>query len=118
MLHSKGNMLPFSADASPARALYASELAAVLRAEAKRPGGGAKAIMKWTGASERAVKGWLGGHRGPSGEHLIALIANSDAVTATVMNLAGRGHASGAAQIAEARRLIGDAMLALDRLPP
>lgn len=117
-LHSKGNMLPISADAPATRSLYASALSAALRAEAKRPGGGAKTIMKWTGASERAVKGWLGGHRGPNGDHLIALIANSDAVTAAVMQLAGRGPASAAAQISEVRRLIGDAMLVLDSLPP
>ena len=117
-LHSKGNMLPFSADASPTQALYASAISAVLRAEARRPGGGAKTIMKWTGASERAVKDWLGGHRGPSGEHLIALIANSDAVTATVMHLARRRTAGAMTQIAEARRHIGDAVLALDGLSP
>ena len=116
-LHLKGNMLPVSADAAAIGSLYASAVSIALRAEAKRPGGGAKMIMKWTGASERAVKGWLGGHRGPNGEHLIALIANSDAVTATVMQLAGRGPACAAAQIAEVRRLIGDATLVLDSLP-
>ena len=87
-LHSKGNMLPFSEGASCTQFVYAAALAAVLRAEVEHQGIGAKAIMKWTGASERAVKGWLSGERGPSGEHLISLMANSSAVTAAVMLLA------------------------------
>ena len=71
-LHSKSNMLPFSAGAPCTRSVYTAALAAVLRAEVEHQGIGAKTIMKWTGASERAVKGWLSGERGPSGEHLIA----------------------------------------------
>lgn len=50
----------------------------------------AKTIMRWTGASERAVKGWIGGKPGPSGEHLIALMAESDAVFLAVLRLARR----------------------------
>jgi hypothetical protein len=117
-LHSKGNKLPFLTSPPPARSMYAGALAVALRAEVERPGYGAKTIMNWTGASERAVKGWLGGDRGPSGQHLIALIAYSDAVLAAVMQLAKRDQSSGTAHIVEARRLIGDAMLALEKAAP
>jgi hypothetical protein len=113
-LHSKGNMLPFLAGASPTQSAYAGALAFVLRAEVDQPGSGAKTIMRWTGASERAVKGWLGGRRGPSAEHLIALIAQSDAVLAVVMQLAGRHQTAPRGQIAEARQLIRDALALLD----
>jgi hypothetical protein len=75
---------------------------------------GAKAIMKWSGASERAVKGWLSGCRGPSGEHLISLMANSETVAATVMCLAGKRETDRVSRLAEARRLIDEAMLTLD----
>ena len=115
-LHSKGNMLPFLEGAPCTQFVYAAALAAVLRAEVEHQGIGAKAIMKWTGASERAVKGWLSGERGPSGEHLISLMANSSAVTAAVMLLAKQGGDWHSEHIADARRHIRRAMLALNRL--
>jgi hypothetical protein len=117
-LHSEGNMLPFSEGAPCTQSVYSAALAAALRAEVEHRGIGAKAIMKWTGASERAVKGWLSGERGPSGEHLISLMINSSAVTAAVMRLAKQGHGSHSEHVADARRYILDALLALDRVAP
>lgn len=58
-----------------------------------------KTVMRWTGASERTVKGWLSGTSGPSGEHLIALLRNSDTLLERVLRLAGRG------SLVERRRL-------------
>ena len=49
-----------------------------------------KMAMRWTGASERTVKYWLAGERGPSGDHLIALARHSDAVLFVLLALAGR----------------------------
>jgi len=45
--------------------------------------------MRWAGASERTVKYWFSGERGPSGDHLIALARHSDAVLYVVLALAG-----------------------------
>ena len=116
-LHLKGNLLPFLEDAPPAKSAYAGALSIVLRAEVGQPGAGAKTVMKWTGASERAVKGWLAGRCGPSAEHLIALMGQSDAVLAVVMQLAGRHQALTSEQVAETRRLIREALTLLDTLP-
>ncbi|WP_415183765.1 XRE family transcriptional regulator [Phaeovulum sp.] len=49
-----------------------------------------KTAMRWTGASERTVKYWFSGERGPSGHHLIALARHSGAVLYIVLALAGR----------------------------
>lgn len=49
-----------------------------------------KLAMRWTGASERTVKYWFSGERGPSGDHLVALARHSDAVLYVVLALAGR----------------------------
>ena len=49
-----------------------------------------KTAMRWTGASERTVKYWLSGERGPSGEHLILLAQHSDAVLLTILTMAER----------------------------
>lgn len=49
-----------------------------------------KMAMRWTGASERTVKYWFSGERGPSGDHLIALARHSDAVLYVFLSLADR----------------------------
>ena len=49
-----------------------------------------KMALRWTGASERTVNYWFSGERGPSGEHLIALVRHSDTVLYVVLALAGR----------------------------
>jgi hypothetical protein len=46
--------------------------------------------MRWTGAGERSAKNWLGGTRGPTGEHLLSLIRHSDEVLNAVLRLTGR----------------------------
>ena len=66
---------------------------AIARALHEELGGTHRAIkmaMRWTGASERTVKYWFAGDRGPSGDHLISLARHSDAVLCVVLALAGR----------------------------
>ena len=46
--------------------------------------------MRWTGASERTVKYWFAGERGPGGEHLVSLAQHSDAVLVVLLALADR----------------------------
>ena len=101
-LHSKGNLLHFAGTPTP-RTAYASAVAAALRHEARSSNHGAKIFMRWTGASERAVKGWITGQRGPSGAHLVSLMANSEAVLSAVLNLAGRERQGSSADIERVR---------------
>lgn len=56
------------------------------------------------------------GERAPSGEHLIPLMACSDAVFAAVLKVTGRERSSRGRQVAEVRRLLGEAVLALDEI--
>jgi hypothetical protein len=49
-----------------------------------------KTLMRWSNAKERTAKNWLSGVHGPSGEHLISLVMNSDKVFDAVLILAGR----------------------------
>ena len=69
---------------------YRKAVAAALIQELGLTHRAVKTAMRWTGASERTVKYWLSGERGPSGEHLIALAQHSDAVLLVVLTLAGR----------------------------
>lgn len=79
---------------------YAIAIAAALRRELGTTHQAVKSAMRWTGASERTVKYWFAGSRGPSGHHLIALAGCSDAIFELLLQRAGRQY------YAEARRLI------------
>jgi hypothetical protein len=62
-----------------------------------------KTVMQWTGASERTIKNWFAGTRGPSGEHLVLLLRQSDMVLQIFLSLAGRDHTVAAIKLAAAR---------------
>ncbi len=85
----KGKQLPL-AGAIPS-STYAQTVAKVLATELKGTHRAIKTIAKWTGSSERTAKNWLAGRRGPSGPHLIALLAKSDALLEQILLLAERG---------------------------
>ncbi|MDO5529819.1 MAG: helix-turn-helix transcriptional regulator [Paracoccus sp. (in: a-proteobacteria)] len=69
---------------------YRSAIAIALRDELGLTHRAVKTAMRWTGASERTVKYWIAGERGPNGEHLIALARHSDIVFHMVLMLANR----------------------------
>ena len=69
---------------------YRAAIAAALREELGQTHRAIKTAMRWTGASERTVKYWIAGERGPSGEHLIALVRHSEIVFHVVLILADR----------------------------
>lgn len=69
---------------------YRTAIAMALHEELDNTHRAIKTAMHWTGASERTVKYWFSGERGPSGDHLIALARHSDAVLYVVLVLADR----------------------------
>ncbi|MTJ05876.1 MAG: XRE family transcriptional regulator [Sediminimonas qiaohouensis] len=69
---------------------YRKAMALALHVELGETHRAIKMAMRWTGASERTVKYWFAGERGPRGDHLIALVQHSDAVLYVVLALAGR----------------------------
>ena len=64
---------------------YSEAIASALRAELGDTHRAAKTVMKWTGASERAVKNWLSGESGPHGRYLIAILRYSDVAPQTIL---------------------------------
>lgn len=72
--------------------------------------GAIKIVMRWTHASQRTVKYWFTGKRGPSGEHLVLLAAHSDAVFGAILDLAGRNREPGDPRWHEAWARLKDAM--------
>jgi hypothetical protein len=69
---------------------YASAIAEALRADLGNSHRAIKTLMRWTAANERTVKNWLSGVNGPSGEHLLEIIRNSDLAFQCVLRLADR----------------------------
>ena len=68
---------------------FAQAIAKALKEELAR-GASIKIIMRWTGAGERTVKGWLTGSIAPRGIHLDGLFRSSEAVYGLMMLRAGR----------------------------
>ena len=90
MLPKKGNKLPQGGRGSDNDVDFNGAIAADLSKEIGSTHQAVKTVMHWTGASESAVKTWLAGSHGPSGEHLVALVRNSDEVLRIFLLLAGR----------------------------
>jgi hypothetical protein len=95
----EGNIFP-GMDGGPP---YSVTIANALREQLGDTHQAIKTIRKWTGANERTVKNWLARSNGPSGEHLVALVRNSDVVLNAFLLLAGRRHAIAVSKLAEAR---------------
>ena len=72
------------------RIQYQSAIAVALRRELGGTHRAIKTLMSWTGVSERTAKNWLSGSHGPSGEHLVMLMCNSDEILTTILELSGR----------------------------
>lgn len=64
---------------------YSEAIASALRSELGDTHRAVKTVMKWTGASERAVKNWLSGERGPHGRYLVKILRHSDGALQTIL---------------------------------
>ncbi len=73
---------------------YAEKIADALRMKWGDHRSSAKEIAGRIGAGVGTVRKWLRGENGPSGEHLLKLIAESDEVWAVVLELGNRREAS------------------------
>jgi len=104
-----------SPDTEPA-ADYAVAVAAALRRELGDTRQAIKSARRWTGASERTVKYWFHGSRGPSGENLIALARHSDAVLEVFLNRAGRQNLLGRSRLADAQDRLRDLLVAMHEI--
>ncbi|PHR61113.1 MAG: hypothetical protein COA47_06140 [Robiginitomaculum sp.] len=79
-------------------------------------GRAAKTITKWTGVNDRTAKNWILGYHGPSGEHLIELMGNSDTVLAVILELAGRDGALAEEQVKHLRHELRVVLDSLDAI--
>ncbi|MBR0947067.1 hypothetical protein [Bradyrhizobium liaoningense] len=82
---------------------YANLIADILKSELGNSHQAHKTLMRWTGANERTAKNWLSGTNGPSGEHLLQLMRNSDRVFEFVLKLSHRPAFPSNQRLAEVR---------------
>jgi hypothetical protein len=115
MFPKNGNKLPPGPDGEAA---YAKAISKALVSEVGASRLAAKTVMLWTGASDRSARHWLNGDYGPGGWHLILLARNSDAVTKTVLQLAGRNSVDLALEMTAVRAALVRAIAIIDALGP
>lgn len=88
MLPKSGNRFPTAP--LPSEADYVRLITGALRDDLGEARGAAKTLMRWTGASNRTARNWIGGAVGPSGLHLVCLARQSDAVMAAFLAMSER----------------------------
>lgn len=116
MLHKKGNSFRRECEGRVSASEYRQAISATLSQELGGGGQAAKAIMRWTGTSERTAKNWISGTYGPTGENLIQLMRHSDTVLAVVLVLASRDEERIARRISLARDELAEVLRRLDAI--
>jgi hypothetical protein len=114
MFPKTGKKFPY--DGGPGAPSYAEAIAEILRTELGNSHQAHKTLMKWTGANERTAKNWLSGSNGPSGEHLLRLMRNSNHVFECVLRLSHRKTVISDEKLAAARSNLQDADALLSEL--
>src|SRR5688500_15576255 len=108
----KGRVLPKCA----AECQYVSAIATALRYELGSTHQAVKTVVRWTGANERTVKNWMAGTGGRSGENLVELLRNSEAVFEALMHLAGRQQSLVTCRLIGARGKVWEVVQMIDHL--
>jgi hypothetical protein len=112
MLRKKGSVPPNGENFGP----YAKAIAYALKCELGPTHQAVKIIMKWTGAGERTVKNWLAGINGPSGQHLVELIRNSDNVLQVLLTMAGRRQTIEVQHLGDLRNYLSQTLESIDQI--
>jgi len=115
-LHKTGEELPANATRRKQARAYAAAVAELLKQELQSPSMSTKAIMNWTSAGERTVKGWIAGSNGPRGECLIELIRSSDLAFGKVLSMSGRGRVVNDHRLVELKTQLLDLISTIDAI--
>jgi hypothetical protein len=116
MLPKKGKGFPRRDGKGGGGLSYAEAIAIALRHELGATHQAVKTVMRWTGAGERTAKNWLAGTRGPTGEHLLSLVRQSNAVLEAFLRLAGRESSWATLSLHEARTRLIEMLKNFDEL--
>ena len=115
MFSKKGNYFPNRARTPKTKITYPAAIAAALQTELGDSHRAIKTVMRWTGASERTVKNWLAGTKGPRGEHLLGLIRHSNLVLEVVLQLTSREQVIVGNALLDARNALVETLTKIDQ---
>lgn len=120
MLPKTGKRFPGGNDRENGGLGYAAIIAGALAKELGDTHRAAKVLMGWTGAGERTVKHWLAGLHGPTGDHLLVLMQESDAVFEAILTAIDRRDAAVAARMLAAERSLQEvaSLMKFEQLRP
>lgn len=116
MFPKTGTVLPNASSRSDQAAIYARMVSAALRKDLGETHRATKTLMRWTGASERTVRNWLMGSKGPSGEHLVALLRHSQTLLEVVLGYVGRDRNIAVSRLIAAREGLRELLGFMDLL--
>lgn len=116
MFPKKGKFFPDTARRPGTEISFEAVVGTALREELRETRRSAKAVMEWTGVSERTVKNWLSGRTAPRGPQLICIMRHSPKVLRAVLQLSGRGQSVAAAEFLEMRNFLAEAVRRLYEL--
>ena len=114
MFPKKGNKLHRHGLPNEAVVSFNLTIATALRAELGSTHQAIKTVIRWTSASERTVKHWFAGTHGPSGDHLVQLMANSDEVLKVLLVRAGRRGSLSGVRVIELQKYLMGALKCLE----
>lgn len=115
MLPKTGKRFPGRSDRESDGSSYAAIIAGALAKELGDTHRAAKVLMGWTGAGERTAKHWLAGLHGPTGDHLLVLMRESEAVFEAVLAAIDRRDAAIAARMLAAQRSLQETASLIQR---
>lgn len=120
MLPKAGKRFPGGTDRENGGLGYAAIIADALAKELGDTHRAAKVLMGWTGAGERTVKHWLAGLHGPTGDHLLVLMRESEAVFEAILAAINRRDAAVAARMLAAQRSLQEvaSLMRLEQVRP
>jgi hypothetical protein len=115
VLPKTGKRFPGGIDRDNGGSGYPAIIAGALAKELGDTHRAAKVLMGWTGAGERTVKHWLAGIHGPTGDHLLVLMQESDAVFEAILTAINRRDAAVAARMLAAQRSLQEVASLMQR---
>ena len=95
---------------------FAVMVATVLRGRFGDRPAAIKIVARWTGASERTVKNWFGGHCAPRGHFFQILVLNCPEMLDAFLLSVGGGDRLAFAKLMAAQRALKDALVLIEAL--
>ena len=110
-----GNLLQGASSGSGEEA-FAAMVASVLRGRFGDRPAAIKVVARWTGANERTVKNWFGGHCAPRGHFFRSLVLHCPEMLDAFLISVGARDRLASVKLMEAQRVLREALTLVETL--